>query len=688
MKKRINIIKKNKKWNNVILYVVLGIVLFISVGYSSMNTTLNISGKGYFRVSDWIRITSMNISSVSSGGLEKYNSKYSKNELMSSIFLPNGSSSVTYNFTIENFSDKYGYIKNITNTEYSNSNVKYEISGCNINDTLDPHQVLNCTITFTNISGTNDLSSIILFEFDELISSDANLIDLSVLNYQLAPPFVEDLDEYSVEVEETDITIVATTSSDKAIVTGDGVVPVSWGISGKEVIVTAEDNTVKKYYINVNNIRPTAPVIEIDNDDYVKDKHSVSIKTAGTALSDVDYYEYYISDINSIPSEDVTVSGTTNGSEDIESSGIKYIFYRTVSKHGNRSVWSNGVESKIDTQDPYANVTANDTYPNDVPTITFSPTVLDGESGIDYYEIYYKLSTDNNYQLLNGTSVTGIAGATYNYYLVAYDKVGNHSQTETKNITLKNHGQDESCGYTYSEYTSTTTNDVASCTEVTETTDGLSYTTCTLGNWSSATTSRVDSCTVNPKTADGLTATKCELDSSWTSAGTSNVNDCTVSETTTKKITCTTNKWNSSTSQTNSCTASGNSTWSTQYITCSENGWGNATSSTYPTSCSASETNTSKVTCESGYKKVVCGGVSTYAKSCTSACGSSYTSCTGSYYNKKTYSRSYKYTKKTYTRVSKYTKEEFYKKYTQSDYTRLYNKTVYTRTKNMKTCWY
>jgi len=685
MKKRINIIKKNKKWNNVILYVVLGIVLFISVGYSSMNTTLNISGKGYFRVSDWIRITSMNISSVSSGGVENYNSKYSKNELMSSISLPNGSSSVTYNFTIENFSDKYGYIKNITNTEYSNSNVKYEISGCNINDTLDPHQVLNCTITFTNISGTNDLSSIILFEFDELISSDANLIDLSVLNYQLAPPFVEDLDEYSVEVEETDITIIATTSSDKATVTGDGVVPVSWGTSRKEVIVTAEDNTVKKYYINVNNIRPIAPVIEIDNDDYVKDKHSVSIKTAGTALSDVDYYEYYISDTNSIPSEDVTVSGTTNGSEDITTDGITYIFYRTVSKHGNRSVWSNGVESKIDTQDPYADVTANDTYPNDVPTITFSPTTIDNESGIDYYQIYYKLSTDNNYQLLNGTSVTGIAGATYDYYVISYDKVGNHAQSETKHITLKNYGQNATCGYTYSNYTSTTTNDVSACTEVPETTDGTTYTTCSLGNWSTTpTTTGTDSCTVVDKTTNGTSYTTCEQ-YPWTLNSTqTQVYNCDAvakSDTGKSYRTCTLDSnWTTykTEDKQKSCSAH---TYTQDKVECSKSTYVRS-GPTYVTSCSA----TTVVVCNSGYRQYICPGASPCHTKNTSSCcsGGTYTSYSGGWYQKIEY-----YWKKV-TKVKYYTKKEYSRSYIYNKkvYTRLYNKTVYTRTKNMKTCWY
>ena len=192
---------KLDKINYIIFYCLLFIVFFLSVGYSAMNTSLNIKGKGYFRVSDWIRITSFNISGTT-GGSENYNSKYSKDELISSVNLPSNST-ITYDFTIENFSEKYGYIKNITKTEYSNNGISYQITGCNINDTLDPHQVLNCTITFTNNGDSSNLASIILFEFDELISSDANLIDLSVLNYNISPTFDQDEDEYSVDVEET-----------------------------------------------------------------------------------------------------------------------------------------------------------------------------------------------------------------------------------------------------------------------------------------------------------------------------------------------------------------------------------------------------------------------------------------------------------------------------------------------------
>ena len=46
-----------------------------------MSTSINIKGTAYFRVSDWVRITSINLSGATSGGGENYNSKYSSLQL-------------------------------------------------------------------------------------------------------------------------------------------------------------------------------------------------------------------------------------------------------------------------------------------------------------------------------------------------------------------------------------------------------------------------------------------------------------------------------------------------------------------------------------------------------------------------------------------------------------------------------
>ena len=243
------------------------------------------------------------------------------------------------------------------------------------------------------------------------------------------------------------------------------------------------------------------------------------------------------------------------------------------------------------------------------------------------------------------------------------------------------------CSYNFTEYTGETTENVTECTPVAEEANGATYTTCTLSGWSEAEVSRVDTCDEVPKTADGLTATECVYDSDCVLDENNNVNSCTKSETANSKVTCTENKWSTSTSSTNDCTKSGSTSSNTYYVSCSEKSWGNPTSSTYPTSCQKSEGNTSKVTCESGYYKHVCGSTSTYNKSSTKCdCGSSCSTYSG-YYRKLTYSRSAKYTKKTGTRVSKYNQKIYSKKYNKSEYTRLFNESVYTRDVTPVYCW-
>ena len=695
--KKINAYKRNI-FSNVRPFLLFIFILFVSIGYSAMSTPMNIKGTAYFRVSDWVRITSINLSGATSGGGENYNSKYSKNEVISSVSLPNSSSTVTYQITIKNFSEKYAYIKSVKNTQYSNSGISYTLNGCAVDQTLAPGETITGTITFSyknGVTSNKNLASVIEFEFAELISSDANLTNLQVVNYSLTPPFTSDHNSYAVTMEETSAQIIVTTSSDKATVTGDGTFNLSWGHNIRNVEVKAEDGTTNVYSVDINNIRPTAPVIQIDSSNYTADKHVVSVKTAGTARSQVDHYEYYVSSTNSTPNDNVTVTGTTSGNTDITTSGTNYIFYRTVSKKGNKSVWSNSVQSNIDTQGPYLNVSAADTYSGSTATITFTYTATDTESGMGSSSIYYKATDDSSYQLLSGTTVTGTSGKTYQYYITGKDQVENPTTSEVKTLKLKTYSQDGGkCDYTYGSYTSTTTNDVASCTAQEATTTGTTYTTCALGNWSTSpsSSSSVDSCTPVAQSSTGTSYTTCTLDSSWTSSGSSNVNSCTESETTTSKVTCSTNSWNKGTSYVNSCTASGSSSSNTQYVTCSTNSFSPSPNSysncSYTTSCSASEGNTTKVTCESGYYKIGCsGGAISYNKTGKCDCGNTCTKTSG-YKKKCNFSRKSVYTKYTYTRASKYSKTTYYKKYTKKVYPRLYNKTVYTRSKTANTCWH
>ena len=88
---------------------------------------------------------------------------------------------------------------------------------------------------------------------------------------------------------------------------------------------------------------PVAPVIQggTGASTWVYEDRTISVKTAGSALSGVETYEYYKSTSSSTPSASATATGTTSGNVTINTEGTWYIWYRTKSKAGNRSGWSN-----------------------------------------------------------------------------------------------------------------------------------------------------------------------------------------------------------------------------------------------------------------------------------------------------------------------------------------------------------
>ena len=84
----------------------------------------------------------------------------------------------------------------------------------------------------------------------------------------------------------------------------------------------------------------TSPTIGLSNNE------EVQLVTPGTSTFDVDYYEYYFSTSSEEPAISATATGTTNGTISVSNySKIEYpqfyIWYRTVSTHGNKSAWSN-----------------------------------------------------------------------------------------------------------------------------------------------------------------------------------------------------------------------------------------------------------------------------------------------------------------------------------------------------------
>ena len=178
---------------------------------------------------------------------------------------------------------------------------------------------------------------------------DNTLTYLEVEGYAFNEEFDSNRTSYTVSVEEESITITGNKSSQTASISGLGEKTLSWGINNYTITVTAEDGVPKEYHIEVNNVKPTAPTITGGTNGIESSlDQTISILSPGTAVSGVAYYEYYKSNNSTAPTDSTTGTQLTSPYElTVSDNGTSYIWYRTVSTKGNKSVWSNVQEVNI-----------------------------------------------------------------------------------------------------------------------------------------------------------------------------------------------------------------------------------------------------------------------------------------------------------------------------------------------------
>lgn len=237
--------------------------------------------------------------------------------------------------------------------------------------------------------------------------------------------------EFNVDSNETSIEI-----------SGLGTKPLQPGENRFELVL--EDGGIVS--VIVNNVRPTPPTLTGGNDSYVNDKKAtISIKHGGSALSDINYYEYYVSDTLVNDFSSIIPMGTTDNTIEITSEGIKYVYYRTVSKNDTVSSWSEPQTVKLDYTNPILEITSVTTSSNKI-SIKYNAT--DKYSGIK--SITCDLGENNEYTK-QGTLESGICtfsnltkNKLYNYRICVEDnakneqvcKIGEARTNEINNPTI------------------------------------------------------------------------------------------------------------------------------------------------------------------------------------------------------------------------------------------------------------
>ena len=113
---------------NILLPLIFLFVVFLSVGYSSLNQELNITSEAVFRVEESIRITDVKLVGSTFNGIENYNSSYSKDRIKTGITLNESNSSITYQVTITNTGNVPMNLSFLDNINYNNDGITYELN--------------------------------------------------------------------------------------------------------------------------------------------------------------------------------------------------------------------------------------------------------------------------------------------------------------------------------------------------------------------------------------------------------------------------------------------------------------------------------------------------------------------------------------------------------------------------------
>ncbi len=135
------------KYRFMFIYTIISL-LFISIGYSALSTTLNVSGDLSLRITADIRITDFKVTNLVSGAYETYSCTYSKNSTVSFVTLPSKDSNATYEGTITNYSNKKYYLKEITVINNDNPNISYTFEGFEEGDIIEPETSITFNIKF------------------------------------------------------------------------------------------------------------------------------------------------------------------------------------------------------------------------------------------------------------------------------------------------------------------------------------------------------------------------------------------------------------------------------------------------------------------------------------------------------------------------------------------------------------
>ena len=140
-------------------------ILGLSIGYSTLNTELSVSGDAKVQVDNDLRITSVKLRNQLNGAYEEYNYDYSIDTTSFYLNLPNINSSITYEITIENDSPYKFKLSNIEREGNSN-NIVYTISNLVGNEVIEEKEVQKYEIKINGLQNNTSGNLLLKYNFE------------------------------------------------------------------------------------------------------------------------------------------------------------------------------------------------------------------------------------------------------------------------------------------------------------------------------------------------------------------------------------------------------------------------------------------------------------------------------------------------------------------------------------------
>ncbi len=151
--------------------IIVVCIIFMSIGYSALNSELSISGEALVEPVTEIKITNITTLSAEDGAFTTYNPTFTKNTSNTSVTLPNENSNITLILEVTNSTSDYYHLDKIFEESNSNNNIKYEVLDKEI-IYFHPNSVTEIKVIFSNetYDSLNSILNLNLIYFFEKIT--------------------------------------------------------------------------------------------------------------------------------------------------------------------------------------------------------------------------------------------------------------------------------------------------------------------------------------------------------------------------------------------------------------------------------------------------------------------------------------------------------------------------------------